>query len=227
MCGSIQARNILLNIIPTIQERDKKHIIVHINSAERLLFAQMWKNAEVPSIDNLIEKNIWSGQNGHFDRKIERRWFRAMFTDGWGDWENNTYCSLLGKLLGFFFLVSKTTSLLSSPLTNLLHTQFVVKLASKKMRVELRKRNIFSCILILYFKIQPLEGCILRVGVKVNFPSTAHWPLSPPKILSGCEKTLQCRSWWGIEGSGCHEEMVSYCFAHCANRIAFHCERGG
>lgn len=45
---------VLLNVIRTIQERDKKHIVVYINTATRLLVAQ--KNVDVPNLDKLIER---------------------------------------------------------------------------------------------------------------------------------------------------------------------------
>lgn len=46
----------LLNIIPDIQGENKKHLVIHVNAAVRLSFAQLWKNEEVPKLEILIEK---------------------------------------------------------------------------------------------------------------------------------------------------------------------------
>lgn len=46
----------LLNIIPSIFSKAHRHVIIRINTAARLVYAQMWKNIEITTVDVLVWK---------------------------------------------------------------------------------------------------------------------------------------------------------------------------
>lgn len=46
----------LQNIMSTIQDKDKNHIVVHISTVVRLLYAQLWTCKEVLNEDKLKDK---------------------------------------------------------------------------------------------------------------------------------------------------------------------------
>lgn len=61
----------LLNIMSTIHDKDKKHIILHIIIEARLVYAQMWKCNNV-LVEGKLKDKIYEVA-GHIVRKNGRR----------------------------------------------------------------------------------------------------------------------------------------------------------
>ena len=71
----------LLNIIDTEVTYDQKYVINHIIVTARILYAQLWKNSEIPSKDTLkgklylaIEMDRLSGHLKGDEDVLTRRW---------------------------------------------------------------------------------------------------------------------------------------------------------
>lgn len=52
MCNRVETRMFLLNIIPVMQCKKSKHLLIHIITAARVVFARYWKK-EVPTRSEL------------------------------------------------------------------------------------------------------------------------------------------------------------------------------
>lgn len=84
----------LLNIMLKVLDNSKKHIIIH--TVPRLVFAQMWKCADVPNLDKVIEKIYDMAEMDNIE-KIGTFW--KLFYD----WVSNAIsfkCILVGLGLG-------------------------------------------------------------------------------------------------------------------------------
>lgn len=46
----------LLSIVPNDFRKEIKHIIIHVTTAARIMYPQMWKNMETPTVEMLVQK---------------------------------------------------------------------------------------------------------------------------------------------------------------------------
>lgn len=55
-CSILLEPEIFLSIIPTEYSKDMRYVLLHIMTAARIIYAQMWKNLEIAVTDMLVKK---------------------------------------------------------------------------------------------------------------------------------------------------------------------------
>lgn len=63
----------LLGMVPTTSKKEEKYLIIHIMTAARLAWAQMWKSDKAPADHMIIKKNLECAESDKLTHKLKEK----------------------------------------------------------------------------------------------------------------------------------------------------------